>query len=900
MKMRRSLAPRFLLAGLVVSALTSSMLVATGGAASAASDLADLSDHTYQTNGRVAAILPIGNTIYLAGSFTSLRPYAADPGTGEVARNYLAAVDRDTGQLLPWNPGANKEAYALGASPDGSVIYIGGLFTKVGGLTRDKVAAVTAATGSVTGWAPTADNKVQAIAVTNTRVYLGGSFTTVDGQARPGLAAVDTGAGALDAAWHPVPDDRTWSLAASSDGQTIYAGGDFLAVNRDTRQKHFVSLSASSGAIQAWAFHVGYPVYAITIDGSNLYIGGNGAGGHAAQFSLPSGARTWEVQTDGGVQAVRVIGSTLYVGGHFDNFCATDTVGGTGFVCPTAPALRHKILAVDTATGALDPWDPGADSPLGVYAITTSAGRLEIGGDFGRTGHFHKQQGYAQYSPLGSPVLPPGDPFSPVTPTRILDTRSGLGTNGGIPGRVGTGKFLTLHVGGTAGVPLGIDAVVLNVTAVLPTHATFITAYPADLTSPPTVSNINVGAGKVVANLVTVKVDASGSLNLYNAAGDVDLVADVAGYYSADAADSYNPLTPTRVLDTRSGVGAPAAPVGEGGTIDLQVTGVAGVPVDATAVVMNVTATGATKGTFVQAYPTPASPTPPPTISNLNVPIGRTVANLVTVQLGSGGQVRLGNAFGTINLIADVAGYFSTSTSGSRYTPVTPTRLLDTRTFLGEAAGQTGKVGPGGLIDLQLTGAMGMPVDATAAIFNYTAVSPSNGTYEQAYPTPSSGVAFPTVSSLNPMPGDVVANLTAVTIGAGGRVRLRNNAGTVGLVADLAGYYLSVAGVNHGTAPAAPSVKGVTVSATATPVHPAQNSTVTIQVTTVAGASVSATASFTAGGMTQTATANSSGVATLSFPVGTAPVGVTVPVSVTATSTSLGALASTSTSFAPA
>ena len=184
MKMRRPITPRSFLASVVLAAITGSLLVAASAPASAASDLNDIGDHTYQTNGRVAAILPIGNTIYLAGSFTSMRPYGADPGTGEVPRSYLAAVDRDTGQLLPWNPGANKEAYALAASADGSTIYVGGLFTKVGGLTREKAAAITAATGAVTGWAPTADNKVQAIAVSGSQVYLGGSFTTVDGAPR--------------------------------------------------------------------------------------------------------------------------------------------------------------------------------------------------------------------------------------------------------------------------------------------------------------------------------------------------------------------------------------------------------------------------------------------------------------------------------------------------------------------------------------------------------------------------------------------------------------------------------------------------------------------------------------------------------------------------------------------
>ena len=55
---------------------------------------------------------------------------------------------------------------------------------------------------------------------------------------------------------------------------------------------------------------------------------------------------------------------------------------------------------------------------------------------------------------------------------------------------------------------------------------------------------------------------------------------------------------------------------------------------------MNVTATGATAPTYVQAYPTPAVPTPPPTVSNLNVARGQTVANLVTVGIGDQGRVR--------------------------------------------------------------------------------------------------------------------------------------------------------------------------------------------------------------------------------------------------------------------
>jgi hypothetical protein len=891
-------APWALVAALLFAAVAAGGLAAPG-VAQADSSLSEQVDHTYQANGRVAAILPVGNTLYLAGSFTSLRPYGAAAGIGEVARSYLAAIDRDTGQLLPWNPGANKEAYALAASPDGSVIYVGGLFSAVAGQSRAKAAAVTADTGALTSWAPALDNKVLAIAVGANQVYLGGTFTSVNGQARAGLAAVSP-AGVLSSAWDPAADDRVLALSMSADGGTVYAGGEFLAIDGDTRQKHLAALSATTGAAQGWAYHPGYPVYATAVSGARLYAGGNGAGGHAGAFTLPAGERVWEVQTDGGAQGIAVIDDTVYVGGHFDNFCSDEAVGGTtSFECPVVLAVRHKILALDADTGSLDPWNPGADSPLGVYAVATSAGRLEIGGDFEHTGEGAAQEGFAQYSVSGTTVVPTGDAFTPVAPTRVLDTRSGLGEAGGAA-RLGAGQSLTLHVGGVAGVPLGADAVVLNVTAVSPTAKTYVSAYPADLSAPPVVSNINLAAGKIVPGLVTVKVDAAGELDLFNAFGSVDLVADVAGYYAATAADTYTALDPTRILDTRSGLGAPAAALTAGGTTDLQVTGAAGIPADAVAVVLNVTATNPTAATYVQVYPTPVGSPAPPTVSNLNVTAGQSVANAVTVQVGVDGKVRLGNAFGSVDLVADVAGYFSSSSAGSRYTPVTPTRLLDTRSALGQPAGQTGEAGPGGLIDLQLTGADGMPADATAAVFNLTAVAPSAATYLQAYPTPDGGVAFPAVSTLNSGPGAVVANLTSVAIGAGGEVRLRNHSGRTDVLADLAGFYSSVAGVDHGGAPGVPSVAGVTLAASPTPAAPARGSAVTVVVATLPGAAVSATAGSGAAAVTQTGTADSTGSLSLTFPVpASAAPGVPVPVAVSSTSSSLGATAFASTSYAP-
>jgi hypothetical protein len=374
--------------------------------ASAASTLAKTVANTYQTNGRVEAILTIGNTVYVGGNFTSVRPFGDALGKGEVARQHLAAFSRTTGALLAWNPNANKEVYALAASTDGATVYIGGLFSQVGGKTRAKAAAVSASTGALTAWAPTLNNKVLAIAVSSTRVYLGGTFTTANGVARSEIASVTT-AGVLDSAFNPKPSDRVRALALSTDGTKVYAGGDFLSVNGDTKQKHMVSLLATTGAVQAWSWHPGYPVYSFAVTSTRLFIGGNGSGGHVGGYALPAGSRSWEVQTDGGVQALAVIGTVLYVGGHFDNVCSSEAIGGgtNGFECPTSIAIRHKLLALDVTAGALDPWGPGANSPLGVFALSQGSGSLSAGGDFTKIGKpdalgqaTQAQQGYGRFN----------------------------------------------------------------------------------------------------------------------------------------------------------------------------------------------------------------------------------------------------------------------------------------------------------------------------------------------------------------------------------------------------------------------------------------------------------------------------------------------------------------------
>ncbi len=121
-------------------------------------------------------------------------------------------------------------------------------------------------------------------------------------------------------------------------------------------------------------------------------------------------------------------------------------------------------------------------------------------------------------------------------------------------------------------------------------------------------------------------------------------------------AGTYVPLSPSRLMDTRKNLGA-VGPVAAQGTVRLQVAGRGGVPASGVAaVVLNVTVTAPTKSGYVTAYP---DGTTLPTASNLNFTAGQTIPNLVIVKVGSNGKVALKNSSaGTVQLIADVAGYY--------------------------------------------------------------------------------------------------------------------------------------------------------------------------------------------------------------------------------------------------
>ncbi len=264
-----------------------------------------------------------------------------------------------------------------------------------------------------------------------------------------------------------------------------------------------------------------------------------------------------------------------------------------------------------------------------------------------------------------------GSLLTPVDPVRLMDTRNGTG---GVSGPVAAGASVSLQVAGQAGVPSsGVTAVVLNVTAVAPAAGGYLTVYP-DGTSVPGTSNVNFSPGQSVPNLVLVKVGPNGKVDFRNGSGGtVQIVADLAGYYSGSGS-ALTPVDPVRLMDTRNGTGGVSGPVAAGASVSLQVAGQAGVPSSGvTAVVLNVTAVAPAAGGYLTVYPDGTSV---PGTSNVNFSPGQSVPNLVLVKVGPNGKVDFRNGSGgTVQIVADLAGYYS---AGSGSAPGAPAGVTAT------------------------------------------------------------------------------------------------------------------------------------------------------------------------------------------------------------------------------
>jgi hypothetical protein len=157
--------------------------------------------------------------------------------------------------------------------------------------------------------------------------------------------------------------------------------------------------------------------------------------------------------------------------------------------------------------------------------------------------------------------------------------------------------------------------------------------------------------GQSVAALVTSPLGTGGAVQLHVSQGSVGFVADVLGYYTFSGS-RYVPLTPRRVLDTRTGT-----PVTGGADRSVPVAGYNGVPVGATAVIVNTTGVGASQPLNLEIYPTGNPPSP--RTSTVSLHDGCPVSDLVVMRLGTGGAINLSASSGSTHVVLDVVGYLT-------------------------------------------------------------------------------------------------------------------------------------------------------------------------------------------------------------------------------------------------
>jgi spore germination protein YaaH len=384
---------------------------------------------------------------------------------------------------------------------------------------------------------------------------------------------------------------------------------------------------------------------------------------------------------------------------------------------------------------------------------------------------------------LPSGVAPAaGARFVGLAPARLLDTRYGIGLSGAFA----HGAARTFTVAGRGGVPTNAVAVTGTLTVVGQSSAGYASLGPSTATVARS-SVVNAPLGDIRAAGVSVKLGAGGTLAaLWTGAGGskASLIFDVSGYFVPGATGAtFVPLTPARLLDTRTGKGL-AGQFTSDAPRSFAVADRGVVPADAVAVTGNLTVVAPTSGGYLYVGPT-ASSTPPS--SSLNVLKGDTRAASVTVKLDAGrlGIVWKGTPGAKAHVLFDVTGYFVNSSAGATYYPIDAARVLDTRV----GNGLVGVFPRNVSRTFQATGRGTVPVNAVALTGGVTVVVPSASGWLIVGPA---GTPLGAPSTVNLPKADIRANGLTVRTGSGGglgAVFQGSSGASANVIFDATGYF---------------------------------------------------------------------------------------------------------------
>jgi hypothetical protein len=536
-----------------------------------------------------------GTTRYAGTSATSSPIDIVTPTTAPRQPTGVTAVAGDGSAVVTWVPpadsgGAGITSYMVTGSPGGGVSTAEGSATSavVTGLTNGATYTFT-----VTATNDAGDSAPSSASNAVTPV----APVTAPGQ--PTAVTATAGNGSATVTWAPPVSNG--GAAISSYTVTAAPGGQIATTT--------VATSASVTGLSNGTSYT-FTVTATNTAGTSAESTPSAAVTPRTVPGAPTGVRA---VPGGGLAVVSWTAPASDGGASITGYTVTASPGGqtttTGARSVVVTGLTNGVSYTFTVTATNTAGTSGASAPSAAVIPSARAG------------------------------------FIGTTPKRVLDTRSGIGARAA---KLGAGSTLTLTV---PGLPAGTTAVALNVTATGPTAGSYLSVYPGGAARP-VASSLNFGPGQTIPNLVLVPLGPGNTVTFYNAAGTVNVIADLTGYYTTGGGAGFIGTTPKRVLDTRSGIGARAAKLGAGSTLTLTVPGL---PAGTTAVALNVTATGPTAGSYLSVYPGGAAR---PVASSLNFGPGQTIPNLVLVPLGPGNTVTFYNAAGTVNVIADLTGYY--------------------------------------------------------------------------------------------------------------------------------------------------------------------------------------------------------------------------------------------------
>jgi hypothetical protein len=424
---------RILLA--LMSAAVLAGLVAQPGAAVnvpqavvVSSDPANWTPHVL--DGKVNAIVQVGNTVVAGGQFTNVA--SATAPTVAIPRGNIFAFDATTGAIsTTFAPALDAQVESLAVAPDGLHVFAGGSFTKINGVAQKSLVKLRLSDGArITAFKGKTNARVKDMAVSGGRLYLGGTFKTVNGVARTALAAVDPVTGALSADVNlAITGPRTGTVNVDKfdvtpDGSRLIAIGNWtLVAGLQRDQIVMVDLTTNPVRVADWAttrfqqqcssaFSTYMRDVDVSPDGSYFVVGTTGA---YRAGSLCDTASRWETARSGAGQqptwvdytggdtlySVAITGTAVYVGGHqrwLNNSFAADRAG------PGAVA-REGIAALDPVNGLPLSWNPGRDRGVGAFALVSTPQGLWIGSDTDRIGRY-EYHGRIAFMPVagGLPV----------------------------------------------------------------------------------------------------------------------------------------------------------------------------------------------------------------------------------------------------------------------------------------------------------------------------------------------------------------------------------------------------------------------------------------------------------------------------------------------------------------